>query len=393
MTCLPLGERFEGFGPFRLALESAPPTTEIEVPRNRRDARRMVGRHATPVPGVYGMVDAAGQLIYVGKSKALRHRLVSYFTKGRDGKASVIVARTRRLIWEQAPHEFLALARELELIRRFRPRYNVKGCPGRFRRNYLCLARDPAAKIVVGPRPSPRESLLYGPVPAGRASQRVAALLNDCFGLRDCTRRVAMAFADQGALFAEEEAPRCLRHEMGNCLAPCAGRCTRRQYALRIRAARDFLCGQSRPILERLEAAMRQAAAEGHYERAAAWRDCWNAMCQLDEQLTELRECGARYRFIYPIRGYGRRQLWCLVDAGHVAATLPAPAGRRQARVCLEQLEQVFPPVAAQRDWQTTEDLDELFLVRAWFREHPEELSRVLLPEEARQQAAEVAGR
>src|SRR5262245_66178237 len=83
-----------------------------------------------PRPGVYGMVDDAGELIYVGKAKALRARLLSYFrTYSRDPKAGRILHRARAIVWELVPSEFAALLRELELIRRWRPRFNVAGQP------------------------------------------------------------------------------------------------------------------------------------------------------------------------------------------------------------------------------------------------------------------------
>src|ERR1043165_9172737 len=85
---------------------------------------------APPRAGIYGMLDDNEQLIYVGKAKNLRVRLSSYFRrKGRPAKAGRMIALARRIVWEVVPSEFASLLRELELIRRWRPRWNVQRQP------------------------------------------------------------------------------------------------------------------------------------------------------------------------------------------------------------------------------------------------------------------------
>jgi len=133
-------ERFSGFGPSRLAFGREPAMAEVDLAADDSGSRKLIRQHCPEGPGVYGMIDPEGRLIYVGKSKSLRARLVSYFTGGsEDCKARRIVACSQRIVWEPAPHEFTALLRELELIRRFCPRFNVRGRPGRGRRAYVGL--------------------------------------------------------------------------------------------------------------------------------------------------------------------------------------------------------------------------------------------------------------
>ena len=116
--------------------------------------RDKVRRHGPRRPGVYGMVDGRGELIYVGKAKCLRTRLLSYFrAASRGDKAGRIIDHTRALVWEYAPSEFAALLRELELIRRWKPGYNVQGLPGRRRSCYVCLGRKPAPYLFVARTP------------------------------------------------------------------------------------------------------------------------------------------------------------------------------------------------------------------------------------------------
>ena len=146
--------RFTGFGPNRFdpwlhanavhQVEGGRPSTL------RARLRELCPRR----PGVYAMIDAHGTLIYLGKAKALRPRLLSYFrARSRDPKAGRILRETRAITWEHAPSEFAALLRELELIRVWRPRFNVRGQPHRRRRAYVCLGRPPAPYVFLSRRP------------------------------------------------------------------------------------------------------------------------------------------------------------------------------------------------------------------------------------------------
>src|SRR5262245_39713637 len=149
--------------------------------------RTKVRAECPRLPGVYGMVNALGELIYVGKAKNLRARLLSYFRpRSRDPKAGRILHQTRTLAWEIAPSEFAALLRELELIRRWQPRFNVQGQPTRRRRCYVCIGRHPAPYIFLSARPAARTMSSYGPVPATRRAREAVRHLNDLFRLRDC---------------------------------------------------------------------------------------------------------------------------------------------------------------------------------------------------------------
>src|SRR5262249_21999495 len=134
---------FTNFGPCALAAAEIP----CHAVSGDRPARlRVKVRQECPGrPGVYGMLNQNGQLVYVGKAKSLRARLLSYFrVKSGDPKAARIIRDARQIVWEPVASEFAALLRELELIRRFEPYHNVHGQPKRRRRVYLCLGRQPA---------------------------------------------------------------------------------------------------------------------------------------------------------------------------------------------------------------------------------------------------------
>src|SRR5207302_1043858 len=144
---------FSSFGPNRLFPDVPPVAVAIHGRRPSR-LREQVRTACPRLPGVYGMVDRRGELIYVGKAKDLRARLLSYFRpNSREPKAGHILHETRLLAWEVGPSEFAALLRELELIPRWHPRCNVQGQPRRARRVYVCLGRRPAPYAFLASRP------------------------------------------------------------------------------------------------------------------------------------------------------------------------------------------------------------------------------------------------
>ena len=194
MSSLFKNARFNGFGPdFLRSCDNSPPFEIVSAPK-RRELRKHVRRFCPRLPGIYGMLDVRGRLIYVGKAKLLRRRVLSYFRKGsRDEKAGRIVDHAHSVVWEPGQSEFGALIRELEMIRRWRPCYNVKGIPGR-ERLYLCLGRSPAPYFYVAREPTGKELACYGPVKGMAMAQEAARRLNDVFKLRDCSKAKRCGF-------------------------------------------------------------------------------------------------------------------------------------------------------------------------------------------------------
>src|SRR5205085_7713609 len=181
---------FTGFGPSSLnPLPELPAWFQVRA-RGTSGLRAQVRQECPRRPGIYGMVGARGELLYVGKAKCLRARLLSYFrTHSRDPKAGRILQHARSIAWEIVPSEFAALLRELELIRRWQPRFNVKGQPRRRRRTYVCLGRHPAPYVFLAPRPVGNALACFGPVPAGEQAREAVRRLNDWYGLRDCSQK------------------------------------------------------------------------------------------------------------------------------------------------------------------------------------------------------------
>jgi excinuclease ABC subunit C len=329
------------------------------------------------------MINADGDLIYVGKAKSLRARLLSYFrTKSRDPKAGHILQHTCAIAWECAPSEFAALLREMALIRRWRPRLNVQGQPGRMARAYVCMGRQPAPYIFLARRPPSGALASFGPVFAGRKAREAVRRINDCFGLRDCPQSQEMMFADQGELFPVLRPAGCLRHEIGTCLGPCIGACSRADYLARVRSARAFLGGKDGGLLQTLERAMGEASSALAFERAAALRDQIEVLRWLQTQLERIRRARAEHSFVYPVGG-PEKELWYLIHRGRVAAAILRPRTADERQAAAARIEEVFGRDDAWTGPPTADIIDGVLLVAAWFRRHPKERKRVLGPGEA----------
>ena len=368
---------FDGFGPsrFRPADEVAP----VHEIRGKRISRllRGVKKDAPKAPGVYGMLDGRDRLIYVGKAKSLRTRLLCYFRENsRDPKAGKIIRDTKRLVWEQTGDEFAALLRELELIQRIRPRYNVLGVPGLQRHHYLCIGKSPAPHVYLAPKPTGKELGTYGPFVKRHRSEEAARRLNDLFRLRDCPATVPLRFAEQGELFDGDRGAKCLRLELGTCAGPCVGACTRQDYAAGVRGAKALLDGRNRTVLRELREQMERAAGEFQFEKAASLRDKLQSLEWLDDRLTLLRGARDKNSFVYPLAGADLRERWYLIHRGEVQAVAFPPAGESGATVS-QLIAATFtdhPAPAVLSDVA----VDSVLLVSSWFRRNADERAKLL---------------
>jgi excinuclease ABC subunit C len=339
--------------------------------------RAKVRKDCPRLPGVYGVVNVNGELVYVGKAKSLRARLLSYFRpRSRDPKAGCILRQARALVWEVLPSEFAALLRELELIRCWQPRLNVQSQPRRRRRCYVCLGRQPAPYVFLANRPAARPTACFGPVPACRTVRDAVRYLNDLFRLRDCPRAQVMVYADQHEMFPSPRTAGCIRHELGACLGPCAAFCSRRQYADQVRAARAFLDGTETSLLPAIERDMTAAATVLAFERAAGLRDKLGVLRWLRERLDRLRQIRSQHTFIYPVPGHDGNELWYVIHQGQVKVAIPAPRCPEDERTALRTIEKMCKDKRCGPGPIPLEEIDGVLLVAAWFRRRPEERGR-----------------
>lgn len=303
-----------GFGPDPISPHAARPIDAVGGLSTAQLRDRVV--EACPkVPGVYGMLDRKGHLIYVGKSKSLRSRLLSYFAASNSQeKGGRIIEAARAIQWETQPSEFAALIREQQLIRRFEPRWNVQGVPKRQRPVYLCLGRNPAMFFTMSKPPNEKklgekrsrsggdliavEGPFFG---AGRMGAAVEAL-NKVFKLRDCSQKTTFRFADQLQLFDLEYRPGCLRLEVGTCLGPCAAACSRAAYDERVNAAESFLDGFNHEPLHVVRDQMEIAAENRQYELAGRALQTIKSLEYVDRKLKMLSRCVGGSRSCTPCR-------------------------------------------------------------------------------------------
>jgi excinuclease ABC subunit C len=350
--------------------------------RSCDDLRRRVRQSCPRVPGVYGMLDRRGQLIYIGKSKSLRSRLLSYFADSNSAeKGGRIIENTRVIQWETQPSEFAALVREQQLIREFTPRWNVQGVPKRQRPVYLCLGRDPAPYFYLAATPPGDCVAVEGPFHGAGRMRWAVDSLNKVFKLRDCSQKQRFHFADQIPLFDLEHRPGCLRLEIGTCVGPCAGACTRRQYRDQVNAAESFLDGFNDEPLVSVRDRMQQAMDDRQYELAGRAHRTLKSLEYVHRKLTLLARARRRYTFVYAVSGYDGCGIWYLIHSGEIAGVAAAPRNAQQ-QAELEPLIHNWQSIIRNRlDRGHGAYPHTLSLVASWFKKHRGELDRTFTPE------------
>jgi excinuclease ABC subunit C len=225
-------------------------------------------------PGVYRMINARGDVLYVGKARDLKKRVSSYTQIYRlDMRLQRMVAETATMEFVATHTEVEALLLEANLIKRYLPRYNVllrddKSFP------YIAITGDhPIPQITKhrGARNRPGE--YFGPFASAGAVNRTIVALQRAFLLRNCS----------DSMFAMRTRP-CLQYQIKRCSAPCVQRISEADYGELVREARDFLTGKSREIQDRLVLEMREASDALDFERAARLRDRIQALTQIQSR-------------------------------------------------------------------------------------------------------------
>jgi excinuclease ABC subunit C len=224
---------------------------------------RRFWEHAPAGPGVYRMIGAGHDVLYVGKAKNVRKRIASYMrTSGHNTRIARMIALTASMVFVSTGTETEALLLEINLIKQLKPRFNVllrddKSFP------YILLTGDHAAPQITKHRGARNQKGDYfGPFASVWAVNRTLNALQRAFLLRSCS----------DSFYANRTRP-CLLYQIKRCSAPCTGEIGAADYAGLVREARDFLSGKSRSVRERLALDMTQAASLMEFERAARLRD------------------------------------------------------------------------------------------------------------------------
>ena len=215
-------------------------------------------------PGCYLMKNAEGKIIYVGKAINLRARVRSYFhsDSSQDNKTRRLVHEITDIEWIVVGSELEALILEMNLIKRHRPRFNVRLKDDK-RYPYIKIHwGDPYPKVTVTRQMVDDGSRYFGPYTSVWAVHQTLDVLRRIFPYLTCDREITGI-----------DTRACLYYDIKLCTAPCIGAVTLAEYRQMIADLQDFLNGQSTPIVKRLENEMQKASEELRFEKAAAVRD------------------------------------------------------------------------------------------------------------------------
>jgi len=249
--------------------EEAPPSEG-----SLADGMRIIGEfvHTLPrKPGVYRMIAADGEVLYVGKARSLRSRVSAYTQPTRlDNRLLRMVSGTKTMEFSVTDSEAEALLLENNLIKRFKPRFNVllrddKSFP------YIVIRRDtewPQLAKHRGVRDPGNE--YFGPFASATAVNRTLYALQRAFPLRSCSDGV----------FSTRTRP-CLQYQIKRCTAPCVGRIDKPEYSAIVDEVRGFLGGRNREVQQALSQRMEQASVGLEFERAAVLRDRIRALAHI----------------------------------------------------------------------------------------------------------------
>ncbi len=243
---------------------------------------RILLENLTHRPGTYQMLDAAGQVVYVGKAKDLRRRVGSYFQgRPQDSKTMAMVRQVADVEVTVTRTETEALMLEYNLIKRHKPRFNVvlrddKSYP------YIHVRTDqefPRLAFYRGPRR--KEGRLFGPYPSAGSVRETLRQLQKLFRVRQC----------EDSYFANRTRP-CLQYQIQRCTAPCVELISAEDYRRDVEHAMLFLQGRSAAVTESLAERMEKASEQLEYERAGQYRDQLAKLKTVESQQLVSRSTG-----------------------------------------------------------------------------------------------------
>jgi excinuclease ABC subunit C len=229
-------------------------------------------RNLTQGPGVYRMLNADGEVMYVGKARNLRRRVGSYFTRASNRRIASMVAQIRNIEITATHTEAEALLLENHLIKEHRPRYNVllrddKSYP------YLFLSDEAFPRLAFHRGARKAKGRYFGPYPSAGAVRETLQLLQKLFPVRQC----------EDSYYRNRSRP-CLQYQIERCTAPCVGFVTPDAYAQDVRDTELFLDGKASDVIERWVAKMERAAEHLDFEEAAHLRDQISALRTVQEK-------------------------------------------------------------------------------------------------------------
>ncbi|MEO5931805.1 MAG: DEDD exonuclease domain-containing protein [Candidatus Kapaibacterium sp.] len=266
-----------------------------------------------PRPGVYRMIAARGEVLYIGKAKSLRDRVGSYFRHGaiHTSKIREMVGRVRKIEVEETGSELGALLLESRLIKEYQPKYNTM--QKRYRRYaFLRLTTGNAyPRVDFSLEIEPDGAEYFGPFRNRDAVEAMIETINQSFGLRECA----------GDIIPNENIVPCFYYQIKRCGAPCAALQSPGDYAREVDRVRGFLSGADTGIISLLERKMTLHAESLEFEEAAALRNRVNELRKIFRSEERIAESINRNNviIILPAAEEGKREIF-LVRFGRLAA-------------------------------------------------------------------------
>ena len=225
------------------------------------------------LPGCYIYFDKTGEVIYVGKAKILKRRVMSYFNRKHDSvKVNVLVSQIERLEYIITNTEVEALILESHLIKKYKPKYNILLKDDKKYPYFLITDEDfPRIAIVRKKNMNPEKGRYYGPYTDVRAMHATLDFLKKIFPLKQCK---TPKFKDRP----------CLYYQIGRCMAPCQNKVTSEEYKNLVKQAELFLSGRQSELLKQIKEQMQKYSDSLQFEKAAKLRDSYNDLVKTLEK-------------------------------------------------------------------------------------------------------------
>ncbi|MDR2447701.1 MAG: excinuclease ABC subunit UvrC [Treponema sp.] len=240
----------------------------------RKELLRKFARDAPIEPGVYLWRDEENNVIYVGKAKALRHRLSSYFSGEKDPKTAALIKRAERIETIIVANEYEALLLENTLIKQYSPKYNINLKDGK---TYpvIRITSEEFPRVFKTRYIVEDGSLYFGPFTNIQAVETVMAMVERLFYLRKCR------------VFRKRDNP-CMYYHIKRCCAPCCDKISARDYRTHVKQVEKILSGDTTGLIIDLTKNMHEAAAALNFERASELRDTIRAIETLQDSASSM---------------------------------------------------------------------------------------------------------
>lgn len=272
-------------------------------------------------PGCYEMKNSHDKIIYVGKSKDLKHRVRSYFKARHYGKWGKLVSEIRDFNVFYCANDKEAFLQEITLIQKYRPYFNIQLKQGRETYPYIAITkqRDPHMKMTRDPKP--KKEWVFGPYPNETAAHKTLDFLQKLYPLRRCHGRT--------------NGRPCLYYHMGECLGACFKTIPKSVYARQIKRIKTFLSGDLTPAKHILIKKMKDAAHDLRFEDAAKYRDLYRFI----KITVEPQKIISNDYTTQDIFAYYAKNSWMCISVFYI----------RQARL-MKRIKRFFPIIQSPKD-------------------------------------------